>query len=537
MGPNDPILLVILFGVVGALLLVACSNVANLLLAQAAARRREMAIRTAIGATRWHLMRQSLTESLLLAAMAALVGLLVGLWAKDLFIAIYPSVILISDRVTDPFVLGFCFLTALAAALVFGLAPALDSSRADPIEGLKEVRGSGAGTHRLANVFVSLQMALSMLLLIVTGLLLENMRHLRRLDLGFRPDGLAVVKMEPSAVRYAGDEQLRTFYRSAMARTAGVAQVRAVSASSSLSLLTDGTPVHIAMPGEQTAPAERPVAMHVVVGPRYFDVVGTPVRRGREFTNQDTARTARVAVVNQAFAERFWNGGDPIGKQVRLIDADARGELWTVVGEASNVKPPGIQGPAHPQIYVPFDQAPQRAMSLLVATRSDPAKVLNGLRKAVAIVDPDEPVEATTMNQMLMDGIRQLAILYRMLGVFAGLALTMASVGLFALIAYSVNERTREIGIRIALGATQSGVVGLVIRRGMRLALIGMAIGLAAGAAVSRLLGGLLIEFSPWDPTTFIGVTILLVLVAALASYLPARRATRIDPVTALRQE
>jgi putative ABC transport system permease protein len=291
------------------------------------------------------------------------------------------------------------------------------------------------------------------------------------------------------------------------------------------------------MPGEQAAPAERPVATRVVVAPRYFEVVGTPLRRGREFTSQDMAGTARVAVINQIFAERFWNAADPIGRQVRLIDADARGDLWTIVGIAGNVKPTGLQGPPNPQIYVPFDQVPQRAMSLLALTEGDPSRLLSAVRKAVTGVDPDEPVEATTMLQMFSDAIRQLAIIFDMLGAFAGLALTMASVGLFALIAYSVNERTREIGIRIALGATESGVVGLVVRRGMRLALIGMAIGLVTGAAVSRLLGGLLIEFSPWDPTTFISVTTLLVLVAALASYLPARRATRIDPVTALRQE
>jgi putative ABC transport system permease protein len=291
------------------------------------------------------------------------------------------------------------------------------------------------------------------------------------------------------------------------------------------------------MPGEQSAPAERPVAMQVVVAPRYFEVAGTPLRRGREFTSHDTPSTRRVAVVNQAFADRFWTSAGPIGRQVRLTDADARGDLWTIVGVVANVKPSGFQGPAHPQIYVPFDQAPQRAMSLLVLADGDPSRLLSGLRQAIADVDPDEPIEATTMNQMLTDKIRQLAIIFDMLGSFAGLALTMASVGLFALIAYSVNERTREIGIRIALGATQSGVVGLVIRRGMRLALIGMSIGLVAGAAVSRLMGGLLIEFSPWDPTTLIGVSILLIIVAALASYLPARRATRIDPITALRQE
>ena len=402
---------------------------------------------------------------------------------------------------------------------------------------MKEARGSGARTHRLANVFVSSQIALSMILLIVTGLLLEDVRHLRRLDLGFRPDHLAVVKLEPSTVRHAGDEQLRMFYRSTIARVASVARVRAVSATSDLPVFTEGAAVHVAMPGEQTAPAERPVAMRVVVQPRYFEVAGTPLQRGREFTSQDMAGTARVAIVNQAFADRFFNGGDPAGKQVRLTDADARGDLWTIVGVAANVKPPGIQGPAHPQIYVPFDQAPQRAMSLLVLTDGDPGRLLSGVRKAIAGLDPDEPIEATTMLQMFSDQIRQLAIIFDMLGVFAGLALTMASVGLFALIAYSVSERTREIGIRIALGASESGVVGLVVRRGMRLALIGMAIGLAAGAAVSRLLGGLLIEFSPWDPTTFLAVTILLILVAALASYLPARRATRIDPVTALRQE
>jgi putative ABC transport system permease protein len=376
-----------------------------------------------------------------------------------------------------------------------------------------------------------------MILLIVTGLLLEDVRHLRRLDLGFRPDGLVVVKLEPSAARHAGDEQLRMFYRAAMDRVASVARVRAVSATSHLPVFTEGMPVHVAMPGEQSAPAERPVAMQVVVSPRYFEVAGTPLRRGREFTNRDTTSTARVAVVNQAFADRFWKDADPIGKQLRLTDADARGDLWTIVGVAANVKPPSLQGPAHPQIYVPFDQAPQRAMSLLVTTASDPSRILSGVRKAIADVDPDEPVDTTTMHQMLSDQIRQLAIIFDMLGVFAGLALTMASVGLFALIAYSVNERTREIGIRIALGATESGVVGLVIRRGMRLTLIGLSIGLAAGAAVSQLLGGLLIEFSPWDPATFISVTAILISVAGLASYLPARRATRIDPITALRQE
>jgi putative ABC transport system permease protein len=536
MGPNDPVLLVLLFGVVGALLLVACSNVANLLLAQAAARRREMAIRTAVGATRWHLMRQSLTESLLLAAMAGVLGLLLGLWAKDLFVAIYPSVIFISNSVMDPFVLGFCLVTSLLAALFFGFAPALDSSGSDPIEGLKEARASGARTHRLASVFVSSQMALSMILLIVTGLLLEDVRHLRRIDLGFQPAGLACVRLDPSQIRHDSNERLRTFYRSVTESIRGVPGVRGVSAASDLPVFTEGAPVHVSMPGEQAAPAERPVAARVVVTPDYFNVAGTPLRRGREFTSQDTASTAHVAVVNQAFADRFWTG-DPIGRQVRLTDADERGDLWTIVGVAANVKPPQIQGAAHAQIYLPFAQAPQRAMAVLVKTDGDPGRTLTGIRKAVATIDPDEPIDATTVNQMFSDEIRQFKILFNMLGINAGLAVVMAAVGLFALIAYSVNERTREIGVRIALGATQNGVVGLVIRRGMRLALVGMIIGLAAGAAVSRLLGGLLIEFSPWDPTTFISVTILLIFVAALASYLPARRATRIDPITALRQE
>ena len=537
MGPNDPILLAILFGVVGALLLVACSNVANLLLAQAAARRREMAIRTAVGATRWHLIRQSLTESLLLAAMAGIVGLLVGLWAKDLFLAIYPSEILITGRPLDPFVLGFCMATSLVAALVFGLAPALDSSRCDPIEGLRESRSSGARTHRLAGIFVCSQIALSMILLIVTGLLLENMRHLRQVDLGFVPDHLACVSLDPSQVRHAGDEPLRTFYRSAMERVGSLARIRAVSATSDLPVLSDGAPIHVGMPGEQAAPAERPVAMRVVIAPRYFEVAGTPLRKGREFNDRDASNAARVAIVNQAFADRFWKGADPIGKQVRLTDADSRGELWSIVGLSANVKPPTLQGPAHAQIFVPFAQAPQRSMTLVAKTDGDPGRVLSGIRKAIAEVDADEPAEATTVNQMFLDEIRQLAILFNMLGIFAGLAVVMASVGLFALIAYSVNERTREIGIRIALGATQSGVAGMVVRHGMRLALIGMGIGLAIGAAAARSLGSLLIEFSPWDPATFAGVSSLLIAVAALASYLPARRAMKVDPVVALRQE
>ena len=537
MGPNDPILLAILFGVVGVLLLVACSNVANLLLAQAAARRREMAIRTAVGATRWHLMRQSLTESLLLASAAGIVGLLLGFWAKDLFIAIYPSEIQISERAMDPFVLGFCVLTSLLAALIFGLAPALDSSRSDPIEGLKEVRGSGARSHRLAAIFVSSQIALSMILLIVTGLLLGNVRHLRKIDLGFEPAGLACVRLDASEVRHASAEQLRAFYRAVIERIGGLTGVRGVSAASDLPVMTDGTPVHVSMPEEITAPAERPVAMRVVVAPHYFSVAGTRLRKGREFSEQDTASTARVAVINQAFADRFWKGQDPVGKQVRLTDADARGELWTIAGICANVKPPTLQGSPHAQIYIPFAQAPQRAMALLVKTDGDPGRVLPGIRKAIAAIDPDEPVDASTVRQMFADEVRQLAILFNMLGIFAGLAVAMASVGLFGLIAYSVNERTREIGIRIALGATRNGLVAMVIRRGMRLALIGIGIGLAVGAATSRMLGSLLIEFSPWDPATFLGVSFLLIVVAALASYLPARRAMRIDPVAALRQE
>ncbi len=537
MGPNDPVILGLLFGVVGALLLVACSNVANLLLAQGAARRREMAIRTAVGATRWRITRQSLTESFLLALIAGAFGLLIGFWAKDFFINIYPSQILISDRLMDTAVLGFSLLVSALAALIFGVAPALDSSSGDPIEALKESRGRSARSRRLADSFVASQIALSTVLLIVTGLLLENVRHLRSLDLGFQPRGLAVVKVQPSQLRHRGDEQLQKFYRASMEGVANVGGVRTVAATSCVPLFTEGAPVHVAMPGEQTPPAERPVALRTVVTTKYFDAAGIRLHRGREFGPEDQPTATRVAVVNQAFAERFFKDADSIGKQVRLMDADARGDLWTIVGIAANVRPPDIQGAAHPQIYVPFTQAPAREMTLLVRTDGDPSRILAGLRRAIATVDPDEPVEAVTMGQMLQDQLRQFTILFDMLGIFAALALAMASVGLFALVAYAVNERTREIGIRIALGATRSGVVGLVVRRGMRLAIYGLGIGLLLGALVARSLGGLLIEFSPWDPITFSVVIVLLTAVAALASYLPARRATQIDPSTALRQD
>jgi putative ABC transport system permease protein len=537
MGPNDPALVVVLFGVVGALLLVACSNVANLMLAQAAARRREMAIRMAIGASRWHLMRQSLAESLLLAGMAGALGLLVGFWAKDLFVSIYPSEILLSDRLADPAVLAFCMVTSMLSALIFGLAPALDSSRHDPIEALKETRGSGARTHRLASMFVTSQIALSMVLLLVTGVLLESVRHLRRLDLGFNPARLVVASVEPSLLRHAGDEKLRAFYDQAIQRLTATPSVHAASATSALPVFSDGAAVHIGMPGEQALPAERSIAMRVTIAPRYFEVAGIPLRRGREFGAADKENAPRVAVVNQAMADLFWKGAGPLGKQVRTGDSGAGGALWTIVGVAANLRSTNLQAPAGPQIYLPLAQAPQREMYLLVKSDADPHDVVGGVRRAIAGVDPDEPVEPKIMSQMLADEIRGSAIIGNMLVVFATLAVLMASVGLFALVAYSVNERMREIGIRIALGATQSGVMSLVLRRGLRLALVGIGVGLMAGAALTRSLGGLLIEVSPWDPRTFIGVSLVLIAISALASYLPARRAMRIDPITALRQD
>jgi predicted permease len=537
MEPNDRLLVAVLFAVVGVLLLVACCNVANLLLAQAAVRRREMAIRTAVGATPWHLVRQSLTESVLLALLAGALGLLMGFWAKDLLVAIFPSEILISTRVVDLPLLGFCLAISLVSVLLFGLAPAWDFARGDPIGALKETRGSGSRTHRLAGAFVSAQVALSVILLVVTGLLLETVRHLHRLDLGCRPGGVVVANVQPSPVRYAGDDKLRVFYGDATERLAGLPRVRSASATSALPVLAEGAPVYVAMPGEQALASERTMALRVTVMPRYFETTGIPLHGGREFSAQDKQNSARVVVVNRVFADRFWQGADPIGRQVLLDATDLRGVPWTIVGVSGNVRPPNIQEPARPQIYLPFSQAPQREMALLVKTEGNPVELLSGVRQAIARLDKDEPVEANTLSRMLTNALRGGAIIVSMLAVFAGLALTMASVGLFALVAYSVNERTREIGIRIALGASQRTVIGLVLGRGLRLAAVGMSIGLLLAAAVTRLLGGLLIETSPWDVKTFVSVSALLILVAAAASYLPARRAIQTDPMTALRQD
>jgi putative ABC transport system permease protein len=539
-GDARPTLLVLL-AAVGFVLLIACANVASLLLARAAARRKEFAVRSALGAGRARLARQLITESLLLGLLGGGLGLLLALWGTDLLSAAAPPGIpRVREVGVDGRVILFTGGVALLTGLLFGLAPALQAARTDLNEALKEgARGDGGSPrrHRARALLVVAETALALVLLAGAGLMLRSLLRLQAIDPGFDPRHVLAVHVELPDARYPDERRRADFFRAALERLASLPGAQAAGAVFPLPMGGDRLIFSFGIEGRPVAEADRPSAGYYVVSPDYFRAMGIHLMSGRAFTERDREGAPRVAIINATMARQFWPGEDPVGRRI-VIDNGPQ-DLWReIVGVVQDVKHTELEGDSVAQMYEPYPQAPLPLMTLTVRAAGAPEGLAEAARRAILALDKDQPVSRTaTMDRLLAESIARPRYSLLLLGVFAGVALLLATVGIYGLLSHSVTQRTREIGIRMALGARRGQVLVLVIANGMRLALLGIGAGLLGAIALTRLMSSLLYRVSPTDPATLAAVALLLAGAALLACLVPARRATRVDPMGALRCE
>ncbi len=544
MNPSERMAFVFLLGAVGLVLLIACANVANLLLARAAARQKEIAIRAALGAGRARLFRQSLTESLLLAVLGGVSGFLLALWSVSLLeVASQGTSPLLEEIPVDWQIFSYSLALSLVASLVFGLVPAWQSSKPDLNEMLKEAGWSSrSGTgRRLRNALVVSQVSLAFILLIVAGLLLHSLVQLRQVDPGFEPDNLLTMSIALAPTEYPKDYQVSAFYQQVLERIEALPGVRSAGAVNQLPATGSRfNPTRtIAIEGRATPSTDdRPFAAELIVTPSYFDTIGAPLLQGRALSAQDTAESLRVALISKTMARNYWPGESWVGKRFKFGGPDSDSPWIAVAGVVGDVRNDDIDAPPLPQAYLPHAQNPRHAMSVLVRTASDPLRLIDAVRTAIRAIDKSQPVfNVRTMNQILYEDLAGSHVLVGMIAVFASIALILAGVGIYGVISYSVSQRTHEMGVRMALGAQPRDIFKLVVGQGMVLTLAGVGVGLAASFTLTRFLESLLFGVSATDPATFAGVAFLLAAVALLACYLPARRATKVDPMVALRYE
>ena len=539
MVANVRLAILILFGAVSLVLLIACANVASLLLSRALGRRREIAVRTAIGASRGALIRQLLTESLMLALLGGVLGALLSAWGTQTLAGMAESSLPRASEIrVDGAVLAFTAMISLFAGVVFGLVPALQISRADLNSVLRSegrAATSGRRRNRMRNLLVVSQVALSMVLLIGAGLLLRSFVQLRSAHPGFDARNVLTMNVALPQSRYSKGAQMVAFSEELVRQLRALPGVQSAAVSSALPVTT--TRQSPALPeGQPQLPLpQRPLFNVQMSGPGYAATLRIPVLGGREFTQHDDAGAPLVAMVNQTTARRYWPNQNPIGKHVLLGRIPQPIEVVGVLGDIRNV---GVAADVAPEIYVPFAQRPWANIYLLVRTAGDPHMFVSAVRARVLALDHEQPVTAIqTLDELLESGAAQPRFTTFLLGTLSGTALLLAIVGIYGVIAYSVAERTQEMGIRIALGAERTDILRLVLGQGLVLALSGIAIGLATSLALTRLLGSLLYRVSVTDPVTFGAGAVLFAGVAMLASYLPALRATRVDPLIALRNE
>ncbi len=537
--------MLILFGAVGLVLLIACANVANLLLAQATTRRKEIAIRIALGARRWTIVRQMLVESLLLACGGGLLGVLGAFWGVDALTKFLPESLSKLQAVNiDARVLLFTLGVSVLTAIVFGGVPALLASRTTPGATLSDVaRDMAGGTsgRNVRRVLVVSEVALAVVLLVSAGLLIRSFQLLRQVEPGFNPENAVTMRMVLPFPKYAKKEARSAFYDEVLRQVKETPGVEAAGMITFLPLSFNGMNFSFSVEG-RTAPGDMnlPFALWRVVSPDYFRAMGIPLLRGRYFEALDTADTTPVVLIDHRLAEQYWPGEDAIGKRLKVGPADSQNSWLTVVGVVGDVRQTGLQEQKL-EFYVPYIQERRSFMAprdLVVRTKADPAVIAAAVRKAVWSVDKDQPVSnVRTLDEVFSAAISQERFQALMLGLSAALALVLACVGLYGVISYFVVQRTHEIGVRMALGAQPVDVLRLVIRQGMLLTFMGLVVGIVAGTFVTRVLTDMLFGVTPRDPLTFAGVPVLLLVVAFLACYIPARRATRIDPLVALRYE
>jgi len=532
--------LLTLLGAVGFVLLIACANVANLSLARASSRRKEIAVRASLGASRFRLIRQMLTESLLLASLSGLGGLLLAGWGIDLLLTLNPANLPRLQEITvDARALSFLLGLALLAVLLCGLAPALQASKTDLQETLKEGdRGAGAGRQRTRSLLVVSEVAMSLVLLVGAGLMVRSFLRLTQVNPGFAPDHVLTMQVALPASKYPEPPQRRAFFQQALERIRALPGVSSVGAIELLPLGGGARSATFAIEGRQTGPNEaQPHSDIRAIAPGYFQTMKIPLLEGRDFTEQDNADGRNVAMIDETLAQLYWPGGDPIGKRLNLQFADK--PVWReIVGVVGRIKHKGLDAEYKGQVFYPLAQGRHLGMCLVARTTTDPLSLVSAARGAIRAVDPEQPIDRVmTMEQVVADKVAQPRLTMLLLGAFAVLALVLAAVGVYGVLSYSVTQRTREIGIRMAIGAGQRDVLKLVVRHGMLLTLLGALLGLTASFALTRLMRTLLFGVSANDPLTFIAVALLLSLVALLAALVPARRATKVDPLTALRHD
>ncbi len=532
--------LLVLLGAVGALLLIACANIANVLLARAASRRREIAVRAALGAGRARIARQLLVESLLLSLAGGAVGLVAALWGVEALMRLAPAQVLRTRPITlDLFVAGFTLAVCVATGVLCGLAPALKAAGQSLDPALREGRGGQAEGWRRNRVRAGLvvaEVALCLVLLVGAGLLLRSLQRVLAVDPGFDPRGVLAVSLSLPAARYDGPAAKAALYERLVEEVGALPGVRAAAVVYTLPLGGSNRSNSFRIVDREEAAGRSPDASYRSISSDYFRVMGIPLRRGRAFDRRDTAGAPRVAIVSESLARRFFPEEDPVG---RTIETDEDPSVKrAIVGVVGDVRYLGLDAATEPEYYVPAAQAPEPGMTLVVKAAAEPGALGTELRARLRALDPGLPFRGVrSMEELMGQSVAPRRFSATLLGAFAAVALVLAATGLYGVLAYSVARRSREIGIRLAVGARPADILRMVVAQGMLLALAGLAAGLAGSLLLARSLSGLLFGVGAADPATLAGVSCLLAAVALLACWVPARRAARLDPMIPLRQE
>ena len=549
----------VLFAAVGFVLLIACANIANLLLARATARQKEMAIRAAMGAGRWRIARQLLTESVLLGLIGGSLGLLLARWGIELILYISPDAIPRSKEIAlDWRVMAFTIAVSFLTGILFGLVPALQAGVVDVHETLKETGRGTSGRHWLRSSLVVVEVATTLVLLIGAGLMIRSFYRLQKVNPGFSYEHLTSFSVALPDKKYKTDEQQADFYKRLLENLRGLPGVESTAAASGLPLGNNGWQTSFTIDGRPAPPRNQtPLMEACLVTPDYFQAMNIPLKSGRYFTDRDDRSFlagkdlskltddekemagVNAVIIDEEFARRYWPNEDAIGKRIRLGGNDPKAPLLTVQGVVGRVKMEGLgQDSKRVQGYFPFLQIPSGGMTVIVKGSADPNQLIGAIRQQVKQIDPDQPIYSIrTMDEIRSESVAGERLNLTLLSLFAGIALVLAIVGIYGVMSYSVTQRTHEIGIRLAIGAQQRDVFKMIIGQGMLLAVIGVVLGLIGAFGLTRLMASMLFGVEPTDPLTFASIALLLMGVALSACYVPGRRATKVDPVVSLRYE
>ena len=541
--------LLILLGTVGCVLLIACANVANLLLARATSRQKEMAIRAALGASRLRVVRQLLTESVLLAMLGGIFGLALAYLSIRLIVVGVPqnisnSIVGWKQIGLNPEVLGFTLLVSVLTGIIFGLVPAFHASKIDLQDSLKEGGRTGSEGGRrnfVRSVLVVFEVSVALMLLIAAGLLIRSFGRLQDVNPGFNPQNVLSMQLSLPRSKYAENNQLSAFYEQALERIKVLPGVQSAAFGTNLPMSGSNSSASFSVEGLQVAQGESsPHGDPHMVTADYFKTMEVPLLSGRYFDDRDTKDSMPVTVVDETLANRYWPDQDPIGKRIAAFFDSRNNQLnWrTIVGVVKNVKRYGLDGKIKEQYYFPQSQSPRRDMFLLVRSASDPTALASSIRDGIHSVDKDQPIfRVMTMEQVVSNSVAQRRFSMLLLVIFSAVALLLAAVGIYGVMSYSVTQRSHEIGIRMALGARQGDVLKMVVRQGMKITLIGVGIGLVGAFLATQVMSSLLFGVGARDPLTFVAIPVILAGVALGACFVPARRATKVDPMIALRYE